>query len=51
MSPMIRMTNIQKTYRLRRGMFAPTEELMAVNDLSLEAVSYTHLTLPTKRIV
>ena len=36
MSPMIRMTNIQKTYRLRRGMFAPTEELMAVNDLSLE---------------
>ncbi|KHA50304.1 oligopeptide/dipeptide ABC transporter ATP-binding protein [Sulfitobacter geojensis] len=36
MSPMIRMSNIHKTYRLRRGMFAPTEELMAVNDLSLE---------------
>lgn len=36
MSPMIRMSNIHKTYRLRRGMFAPIEELMAVNDLSLE---------------
>lgn len=36
MSPMIRMSNIHKTYRLRRGMFAPTEELIAVNDLSLE---------------
>jgi len=34
--PMIRMTNIRKAYRLRRGMFAPTEELVAVNDLSLE---------------
>lgn len=34
--PMIRMTDIRKTYRLRRGMFAPTEELVAVNDLSLE---------------
>ena len=35
-TPMIRMTDIRKTYRLRRGMFAPTEELVAVNDLSLE---------------
>ncbi|MGJ8544548.1 MAG: ATP-binding cassette domain-containing protein [Sulfitobacter sp.] len=34
--PMIRMTDIRKTYRLRHGMFAPTEELVAVNDLSLE---------------
>jgi len=34
--PMIRMTDIRKTYHLRRGMFAPTEELVAVNDLSLE---------------
>ncbi|TCS56162.1 peptide/nickel transport system ATP-binding protein [Primorskyibacter sedentarius] len=36
MIPMIRLTDIRKTYRLRRGMFAPTEELVAVNDLSLE---------------
>ncbi len=34
--PMIRLTGIRKAYRLRRGMFAPTEELVAVNDLSLE---------------
>lgn len=33
--PMIRMSNIRKTYRLRRGMFAPSEELVAVNDLTL----------------
>lgn len=36
--PMIRMSNITKTYRLRRGMFAPTEELVAVNDLSLKVI-------------
>jgi len=34
--PMIRMSDVRKTYHLRRGMFAPTEELVAVNDLSLE---------------
>lgn len=34
--PMIRMTGIHKVYRVRRGLFAPTEELRAVNDLSLE---------------
>ncbi|MEP1768333.1 MAG: oligopeptide/dipeptide ABC transporter ATP-binding protein [Sulfitobacter sp.] len=34
--PMIRMSKIRKAYRLRRGMFAPIEELVAVNDLSLE---------------
>ena len=34
--PMIQMTGIRKAYRLRRGMFAPSEELVAVNDLSLE---------------
>lgn len=33
---MIQMTGITKAYRLRRGLFAPTEELVAVNDLSLE---------------
>ena len=38
-TPMIRMTDIRKTYRLCRGMFAPTEELVAVNDLSLEVAS------------
>jgi len=35
-APMIRLHNIRKAYRLRRGMFAPVEELVAVNDLSLE---------------
>lgn len=35
-SPMIRMNSIRKAYRLRRGLFGGTEELVAVNDLSLE---------------
>ena len=35
-APMIRLSGIRKAYRLRRGMFARTEELVAVNDLSLE---------------
>lgn len=34
--PMIRMTGIRKSFRLRRGLFGPSEKLVAVNDLSLE---------------
>ncbi|MGR3761583.1 oligopeptide/dipeptide ABC transporter ATP-binding protein [Roseobacteraceae bacterium NS-SX3] len=34
--PMIRMTGVRKAYRLRRGLFGKTEELVAVNDLSLD---------------
>lgn len=34
--PMISMTNIRKTFHLRRGLFTPAEELVAVNNLSLE---------------
>lgn len=34
--PMIRMTEIRKVYRLRRGLFARTEQLVAVNNLSLD---------------
>lgn len=34
--PMIRLSNARKVYRLRRRMFAPTEELVALNDLSLD---------------
>lgn len=37
--PMIRMTNIRKAFRLRRGFFAPTEELVAVDDLSLDVAT------------
>lgn len=35
-APMIRLSGVKKAYRLRRGVFAPTEELVAVNDLSLD---------------
>ncbi|WP_327793648.1 ABC transporter ATP-binding protein [Harenicola maris] len=35
-TPMIRLRNIRKAYRLRRGLFAAPEELVAVNDLSLD---------------
>ena len=34
--PMIQMTDIRKTFRLRRGLLGQTEELLAVNNLSLE---------------
>ena len=34
--PMIQMNGIRKTFRLRRGLFGQSEELLAVNDLSLE---------------
>ncbi|WP_261395681.1 ABC transporter ATP-binding protein [Salipiger bermudensis] len=37
--PMIRMTGIRKAYRLHRKLFAPVEELVAVNDLSLEVAA------------
>ena len=35
-APMIRLTGIRKTFHLRRRLMAPPEELVAVNDLSLE---------------
>jgi peptide/nickel transport system ATP-binding protein len=35
-TPMIRLTGIRKTFRLRRRLMAPPEELVAVNNLSLE---------------
>lgn len=35
-APMIHMSNIRKAYRLRRGLFSPAENLVAVNDLSLK---------------
>tara|TARA_R110002049_G_scaffold29972_2_gene101921 strand:+ start:13154 stop:14110 length:957 start_codon:yes stop_codon:yes gene_type:complete len=34
--PMIQMSNIRKTFRLRRGLFGQADELLAVKDLSLE---------------
>ncbi len=34
--PMIRLRDIRKTFRLRRRLLAPPEELLAVNDLSLD---------------
>ncbi len=34
--PMIRLAGVSKTYRLRRGLFGPSQELRAVHDLSLE---------------
>ncbi len=34
--PMIQMTDIRKSFRLRRGLLGQTEELLAVNNLSLE---------------
>ena len=35
-APMIRLDGIRKAYRLRRGLFSPPEELVAVNGLSLD---------------
>ncbi|MEX1236459.1 MAG: oligopeptide/dipeptide ABC transporter ATP-binding protein [Roseovarius sp.] len=35
-APMIRLSNIRKTFRLRRRLLAPPQELVAVNDLSLD---------------
>lgn len=37
--PMIRMSNIRKAYRVGRGMFGAPQELVAVNDLSLEVAN------------
>ncbi|NVK35788.1 MAG: ATP-binding cassette domain-containing protein, partial [Rhodobacteraceae bacterium] len=35
-APMIRMTDIRKSFPVRRGLFGKTEKLLAVNDLSLD---------------
>lgn len=37
--PMIRLTDIHKTFRIRRGLFARSERLLAVKDLSLDVAA------------